>query len=462
MSVSENIKHVYFLGIGGIGMSAVARYFQSKGAQISGYDKTRNAFTAGLEKEGFQISYDDDPEKLPHWILDENNALVVYTPAIPADNKIYRFFMANRVGMHKRSEVLGMISENAFTIAVGGTHGKTTTSTMIAYMLHHCGVGFTAFLGGIATDFGSNYIRKDGALPACTKGKNIMVVEADEYDRSFLQLKPDIAVVTSTDPDHLDIYGLHEEVRKSFLDFLYRIKESGLAILNERVKLDYNGNSLTYGQIHSADVKYSDVQVQDGRFRFRYESGEVSFETENALPGFHNVENATAAITACLQLGISADILAEACKLFQGVKRRFETIYRDERYTVIDDYAHHPEELKACIRSVRELYPDRKITGIFQPHLYSRTRDFADEFADALDMLDQCWLLDIYPARELPIEGINSEFLALKMKNRVRLLAKEDVVKNLSDEKPELLLLLGAGDIDQLVKPVRAFYEKHT
>lgn len=459
MSISENIRVVYFLGIGGIGMSAIGRYFKSQGMKVCGYDKTRTPFTAKLESEGFDISYVDNPDHIPPSVFNHENALVIYTPAIPPDNKIYRSLIAAKVNIYKRSEVLGMISHEAFTIAVGGTHGKTTTSTMVAYMLQQCGVGFTAFLGGISTDFNSNYIQQTGSVPELTGGRNIMVVEADEYDRSFLQLSPDIAVVTSVDPDHLDIYGMHEEVKRSFLEFLYRVKENGKAVVNERVDLNYTGSIITYGRGQHAEARYADVHVSEGRFCFRYESPGVSFETENALPGFHNVENATAAIAVCLQLGLPADRLAEACRSFKGVKRRFETVYRDERYIVIDDYAHHPEELKACIRSVRELYPNRRMTGIFQPHLYSRTRDFAGEFAEALDMLDECWLLDVYPARELPIEGINSEFLALKMKKSARLLAKEDVIRHLRENKPELLVTLGAGDIDRLIDPIRELYE---
>ncbi len=457
MNISE-LKTAYFLGIGGIGMSAIARYFKAIGIDVHGYDKTRNEFSKQLESEGFIIHYSEDIEAIPAEVISGENSIVIYTPAVPKDNKEFKFIAAKKIPMYKRAEVLGMISRNCYTIAVAGTHGKTTTSSMIAHMLNESGVNFTAFLGGISSNFNSNYFHKEDGVSLFTQ--NIMVVEADEFDRSFLQLSPDIAIVTSTDADHLDIYGEAEEVKKSFVEFVNKLQHNGIAILNDQLDLEYNGNCIRYGKEGDSAAQYSAIKIEDHHFCFDYNLKSNSARIINALPGFHNIENACAAITACLSLKLPLKPLVEAAGNFKGVKRRFETIFSNEQYTVIDDYAHHPTELRACINSVKELYPDKKLTGIFQPHLFSRTRDFADDFAAALDLLDTCWLLDIYPARELPIEGINSEYLAFKMQKNPLLMAKENVLKNLQVEKPELLLIVGAGDIDQLIKPIKELYEK--
>jgi UDP-N-acetylmuramate--alanine ligase len=457
MNIGE-IKTAYFLGIGGIGMSAIARYFKAIGMDVHGYDKTRNEFSKQLESEGFVIHYSENTEAIPANVISGEDSIVIYTPAIPKDHKEFKFFASKKIPIYKRAEVLGMISRNCYTIAVAGTHGKTTTSSMIAHMLNESGVNFTAFLGGISSNFESNYFHKEDGVSLFTQ--NIMVVEADEFDRSFLQLSPDIAIVTSTDADHLDIYGEAEEVKKSFVEFVHKLQYNGIAILNDQLDLDYEGNSIRYGMEADSAAKYSAIKIENHHFCFDYSFKNNSARVLNALPGFHNIENACAAITACLCLKLPLRPLIEAAANFKGVKRRFETVFSNEQYTVIDDYAHHPTELRACIKSVKELYPDKKLTGIFQPHLFSRTRDFADDFAHALDLLDTCWLLDIYPARELPIEGINSEFLALKMEKNPFLMAKESVLKNLQIEKPELLLIVGAGDIDQLLKPIKELYEK--
>lgn len=457
MNINE-IRTAYFLGIGGIGMSALARYFKAIGMDVHGYDKTRNDFTRQLESEGFIIHYTEDIDAIPEAVLSKTNSIAIYTPAIPADHKELKYLQVKGIDLYKRSQVLGMISKGSYTIAVAGTHGKTTTSSMIAHMLNECGVSFTAFLGGISSNFGSNYVRKDNGVDLFDQP--LMVVEADEFDRSFLQLSPDIAIVTSTDPDHLDIYGSHEDVINSFRSFLGKLHTNGTAILNERVAIETDKNTLHYGFSTSMDVYCSDIMVKDHHFKFMYNNGDIHAEVRNALPGFHNVENATAAITACLCLKLPLHLLVKACAGFLGVKRRFEYIVNTDKHIVIDDYAHHPSELSACILSVKELYPGRKLTGIFQPHLFTRTRDFADGFAHALDLLDECWLLDIYPARELPIEGVNSEMLALKMVKNPLLISKPNVLKHLKDDKPELLLILGAGDIDQLIQPIRELYEE--
>lgn len=454
----KQIKTAYFIGIGGIGMSAIARYMLSEGIAVYGYDKTRNDFTIQLESEGFHIHYNDHIDHIPEAVKTRQDAIVIYTPAIPKDNKIFKWLNQHQIRLYKRAEVLGIISKNTYTIAVAGTHGKTTTSSMVAHLLNTCNVNFTAFLGGISSNFNSNYIQKRNGKSLFAK--DIMVVEADEFDRSFLHLHPDIAIVTSTDADHLDIYGEAIEVKKSFQMFVDQVDPNGYSIINDTLDLHANSKNILYGSSLIADAKLQKVQVKDHQFHFDYSFDSAAVHVVNALPGFHNVENATAAITACLCLHLPLAELIKACASFKGVKRRFEYVVNLPNKVVIDDYAHHPTELKACINSVRELYPNHKITGIFQPHLFSRTRDFVDDFAASLDLLDECWLLDIYPARELPIVGVNSEYLALKMQKNPLLMVKDNVLKHLQQEQPELLLILGAGDIDQLVKPIKDIYEK--
>jgi len=453
----KDIKIAYFIGIGGIGMSAIARYFNAIGIAVYGYDKTQNDFTNQLSAEGFNIHYHEAINLIPKEMIDSpENTIVIYTPAIPPNHAELVYLKNKGIKLHKRAEVLGIISHNSFTIGVAGTHGKTTTSCLLAHVLNECGVNFTAFLGGISSNFESNYVHK-------TDGKNlfekpITLVEADEYDRSFLQLSPNIAIVTSTDADHLDIYGAADEVKKSFQDYVYCLEKNGTAIVKYGLNLSSTNQLITYGGNAKANVKYIDVNIVNHQFEFTYTYKKQSIKIVNGIPGFHNIENATAAITACLLYGIPLLEIANAINTFKGVKRRFEYIINTEKYVVIDDYAHHPTELIACVNSVKSLYPNKKLIGVFQPHLYSRTRDFADEFAAALDLLDECWLMDIYPAREQPIEGINSEFLAFKMNSKVRLMSKPNILKNIEEEKPKLLLILGAGDIDQLIKPIKNLY----
>ena len=455
----KDIKTAYFLGIGGIGMSAIARYFKAIGIHVHGYDKTRNDFTRQLEEEGFDIHYFENIESIPEEVKNGVKSIVIYTPAIPKDNTELQFFVQKSIRLYKRAEVLGILSANAYTIAVAGTHGKTTTSSMIAHILNECGINFTAFLGGVSTNFNSNYFHKTDGISLFDKP--VVVVEADEFDRSFLHLKPNIAIVTSTDADHLDIYGEAEEVKRSFQEFVDCIRKDGVALINDLLDLHTEGELVTYGKTDNAMAQYSEVKVINHQFCFQYKNQSHAFEVRNALPGFHNVENATAAITAAMHMQLPLKLIVGACASFKGVKRRFEYVFNSQDKVVIDDYAHHPTELVACITSVRELYPKRKITGIFQPHLFSRTRDFADDFAAALDLLDECWLMDIYPAREMPIEGINAEFLAIKMQKNPLLISKENIIKKLEEQQEELLVILGAGDIDQIVKPIRAIYEKN-
>jgi len=375
----------------------------------------------------------------------DEGTLVIYTPAIPKDSAIVGFFQKRGFELFKRSQVLGLISKGKYTVAIAGTHGKTTTSTMVAHILKDSGKDCSAFLGGIASNYNSNVLY----------GKNdIVVVEADEYDRSFLTLYPDIAVITSMDADHLDIYGDHQHLTDSFKMFASQIKEGGVLIHKQGLPLD---TGYTYSINDPADAIALNIRIEDGSFYFDFRNINTDIkDIQLGIPGFHNVENATAAIEASLRLGVKPDAIKSALASFRGVHRRFEYIVKTSQHVYIDDYAHHPEELRAAINSVKKLYPDRKLVTIFQPHLFTRTRDFADGFAEVLDMTDELILLDIYPARELPIEGVDAEMILSRM-NLVnkRKLTKQQAIDAIANEKPALLLTVGAGDIDQLVEPLK-------
>ena len=443
----QNIKRVYLVGIGGIGMSGLARYFHHLGCVVCGYDKTQTDLTNELKKEGIQISFEDRADLVPMSFHNpDESTLVIFTPAIPKDSAILNFFKKQGFELFKRSQVLGLISKGKYTVAIAGTHGKTTTSTMVAHILKDSGKDCSAFLGGIASNYNSNVLY----------GKNdIVVVEADEYDRSFLTLYPDIAVITSMDADHLDIYGDHSHLTDSFKMFASQIKEGGVLIHKQGLPL---ATGYTYSIKDAADAIALNIRIQDGSFYFDFRNANTDIKNiQLGIPGFHNVENATAAIEACLRLGVKPDAIKAALTSFRGVHRRFEYIVKSPEHIYIDDYAHHPEELRAAINSVKKLYPDRKLVTIFQPHLFTRTRDFVDGFAEVLDMTDELILLDIYPARELPIEGVNSEMILnlMKLTNK-RKLSKQDAIEAIKNEKPALLLTVGAGDIDQLVEPLKA------
>jgi UDP-N-acetylmuramate--alanine ligase len=442
----SNIKQVYLVGIGGIGMSGLARYFNHMGCMVCGYDKTSTHLTDELEREGMKIVFEDKVELIPAEFHQPDKAtLVIFTPAIPKDSLILNFFKDKGFDLQKRSQVLGILSKGLFCVAVAGTHGKTTTSSMIAHVLKSSGKDCAAFLGGIASNYNSNVLF----------GKsNIVVVEADEYDRSFLTLHPDVAVITSMDADHLDIYGDHSHLTDSFKQFASQLKEGGKLIHKKGLPLDTGS---TYSIKEEADVMAKNVRIENGSFWFDFDNGTVAIkDIELGIAGTHNVENATAAIQAALYVGCAPDAIKAALVSFRGVKRRFEYIVKTAKHIYIDDYAHHPEELRAAISSVKKLYPNKKLTTIFQPHLFTRTRDFADGFAEVLSMSDELLLLDIYPARELPIEGVTSTMLLDKMelKNK-RLISKSDVVALIAAEQPELLLTVGAGDIDTLVEPLK-------
>lgn len=442
----DHIKQVYLLGIGGIGMSGLARYFNHLGCEVRGYDRTESELTQALVAEGIAVSYVDDPDLLPAiYTVPSEETLLIYTPAVPQDLKLKNLLLDKGCKLFKRSEVLGIISASRFTIAVAGTHGKTTTSTMIAHVLKDTGYDCSAFLGGISTNYNTNVLYGNN---------NVVVVEADEYDRSFLTLHPNIAVVTSADADHLDIYGSERELLESFKLFMGKVVEGGTSIVKQG--LPFVGN-MSYSNGIKSDAYAEHIRVEDGEFYFDYIAGEIVLrDIQLGIPGIHNVENAVAAITVALKLAIEPEKIKIALSRFAGVKRRFEFVVRQEDTVYIDDYAHHPEELKAFLLSMKKLYPSRKLTVIFQPHLYSRTRDFVDGFADVLALADELLLMEIYPARELPIEGVTSSWLLDKiaLKNK-RVVQADEVVKIVDDERPELLVTVGAGDIDRLVKPLK-------
>ena len=427
-------------------MSGLARYFHHLGCVVCGYDKTSTDLTNDLHNEGIQVIFDDRIDWIPYSFQSPDaSTLIIYTPAIPKDSAILNFFKDNGFGLYKRSQVLGIISQGMFTVAVAGTHGKTTTSTMVAHILKDSGNDCSAFLGGLSSNYNSNVLY----------GKNnVVVVEADEYDRSFLTLHPDVAIITSMDADHLDIYGDHSHLTESFKLFASQIKPGGTLIHKKGLPLD---TGFTYAVEGEADATASNIKIENGDFYFDFKNSNTSVTNiRMGIAGTHNIENAVAAIEACLILKVDADAIKSALGSFRGVHRRFEYIIKNENQIFIDDYAHHPEELKAAIKSVKKLYPNKKLTTIFQPHLFTRTRDFADGFAEALDLSDELIMLDIYPARELPIEGVNAEMILQRMKlGNKRLSSKQTVVNEIKAEKPELLLTVGAGDIDTLVQPIK-------
>ena len=446
----QNIKRVYLIGIGGIGMSGLARYFAHLGCIVCGYDKTATALTDQLHNEGIRVVFDDRDEWIPLSFKNPDpSTLIIYTPAIPRDSAIYNYFRDNGFELLKRSQVLGLISKTKFTVAVAGTHGKTTTSCLLAHILKDSGKDCSAFLGGIASNYGTNVLFGNN---------DIVVVEADEYDRSFLTLYPNIAIITSMDADHLDIYGNHDQLTESFIQFASQIKDRGTLIFHEDLPLT---SGITYSAKGPADVRGLNVHVKDGDFYFDFKNDDVEIkDIKLGIAGLHNVENATAAIEAALLIGVDPQLIKNALASFKGVKRRFEYIVKSKEHIYIDDYAHHPEELRAAISSIRKLYPGKKLTTIFQPHLFTRTRDFADGFAEVLDLSDELIILDIYPAREMPIEGVNAEMILERMKlwNK-RKCGKQETVDLVQIEKPELLLTVGAGDIDQLVQPLKSALE---
>lgn len=437
-------------------MSAIARWFHINGYHTAGYDKTPTALTATLEKEGLEIIFEDSVSALPAGFTDAENTLVVFTPAIPKDSELLHYFRSNGFPVKKRSEILGLLAARMKTIAIAGTHGKTTTSSMTAHIIRSSGTNCAAFLGGITVNYNSNFLLNE---PEEDMSRVICVVEADEFDRSFLTLFPHVAVVTSTDADHLDIYGNHNELLSSFQGFADQIDRNGVLFLRQGLSLRGPEHTYSYG-LGTGVCSAENIRIENARFVFDLHTPDVRIENICLrIPGFHNVENAVAASAAALAVGITPEQVRDGLNTFKGVKRRFEYILEGER-TYIDDYAHHPSEITAFLRSVRALYPDRQLTAVFQPHLFSRTRDFAAEFAQSLALADTIYLLDIYPARELPIDGVDSAMLLEKIPAAGKhLVNRDDLLARIAASPPELLVTIGAGDIDKLVSPIKSILQ---
>ncbi len=458
----KNIKTAYFLGIGGIGMSAIARYFNHLGIKVMGYDKTPTALTNELIKEGIDIHFEDNIEIAINYQLSTDNCLVVLTPAIPANHQEWAWFKSKGFEILKRSQVLGLISQNQQTIGVAGTHGKTTTSTLIAHILKQSTVDCSAFLGGISTNYNTNLLLANQPINQSTN-QPIVVIEADEFDRSFLTLYPTIAIITSTDADHLDIYGEHNELKKSFLDYTNRLVNGGTLIIKKELDLinDVTVNYITYSIESEADVYAKNILITKGNYTFDllYKETEIN-NLQLGIPGLHNVENAVAASAACLMSGVTELELRAALIGFKGVKRRFEYIIKSDSQIYIDDYAHHPEELRAIISSVKNMFPANEIVVAFQPHLFTRTRDFVAGFAESLSIANEVYLLDIYPARELPIEGITSKIIFDKITSKKHLVTRNELLEAVKTNQPKVFLTLGAGDIDLLINSIKEILEK--
>lgn len=456
-----NYKLYYFLGIGGIGMSALARYFNHYQKTVDGYDKTASTLTNELKSEHIKIHFNEDVEYVKSLFSNykKEEILVIYTPAIPKEHSEYQYILENGFQILKRSQVLGEITKQFKTIAIAGTHGKTTTTTLVTHLLKSAGIDCYAFLGGISQNYHTNLI-----LGNSDNKEAYVVVEADEYDRSFLTLSPFISVITSVDADHLDIYGDAHVMHETYTQFASQVKDGGTLIVKKNVDNDLNIKNKRLLYSLNLDTEYSadSIQIIDGEFCYNINSPiETINQVAIGLPGLHNVENSIAAVAVAQQLGIKGEVINKALRSFKGVKRRFDYRVKSKSVVYIDDYAHHPEELKAAITAAQQLYPHKKVTGIFQPHLYTRTRDFADGFAESLDLLDECILLEIYPARELPIQGINSQMLLDKMKLKNKyIIKKEEVVSFLKTHPVEVVMTLGAGDIDTLVEPIEELLKK--
>lgn len=457
MKQFDNITTVYFLGIGGIGMSALARYFKHMECRVAGYDRTRTDLTRELEEEGIDIHYTDTGTEVAIYLGQPENTLVVWTPALPADHKELNWIRAHGYELWKRSRVLGFICENYPTLAVAGTHGKTTVSTMVTSILQTTPARCGAILGGVSRNFGTNLLLPDNH-------QQWMVTEADEYDRSFLQLSPDIAIITAMDADHLDIYGAVDTMQEAFVAFAQKTRNQGKILVHRRVAAKLQGKLpegvalLTYALEPGSDFFASGLTLDESSrcYRFRLCTPEgMTPEIEMTYPGIVNVENGVAAGAAAWLAGAAPNEIQAGLEGYLGVRRRFDLRFKGTRTIYIDDYAHHPEELRAFINSVRLLYPGRRITGIFQPHLFTRTRDFIDEFARSLELCDQIALLPIYPARELPIPGITSELLLSKIQSaHKQMLEKSAILDYITHHQPEVLLTMGAGDIDVFVQPI--------
>jgi UDP-N-acetylmuramate--alanine ligase len=448
---------IYFLGIGGIGMSALARWFMKSGLKVSGYDRTSTVLTHELEQEGMAIHFNDDVQAIPQEVrANKEQTLVIFTPAIPKDHIEYNYLKDNGYTILKRSEVLGLITKSYRTIGVAGTHGKTTTSSMIAHILKFAKKNMVAFLGGITTNYESNLIMEGEVGP-----DTIVVVEADEFDRSFLRLFPETAVITSADPDHLDIYGDHDSMIVSFREYVKQIKQNGVLIIHESIadRLASDATHITKSIYSMSRGQFfaGNITAHSGFFEFDLCGfGPANERIRLGVPGFHNVENAVAASIAAHQYGVSIAQIKAALESFKGVKRRFEFVVKGQKTMYVDDYAHHPTEIEAFLRSMKSMYPRRKLTVVFQPHLFTRTRDFAEGFASSLSIADELVLMDIYPARELPIPGVDSDMIFKNVTSKVKIrCGKADLMQKLEALDIDVIATVGAGDIDTFVQPIK-------
>lgn len=439
--------NIYFIGIGGIGMSALARYFYVNNKHVGGYDKAPSEITDSFLQMGMDINFSDNLTSINPVFKNPNKTLIVYTPAIPQDHKVLSYYKANGFNVLKRSEVLGLVTQHTFCLAVAGTHGKTTTTSILGHLMHECDVPLTAFLGGVSENYSSNFI---------LKGTKVSVVEADEFDRSFLTLSPDFACITSMDADHLDIYGDIAQLQKSFVDFTKNIKTNGKLFVKNGLPLQ----GITYGIEDDADYSIQNIKIEHGTYVFDIKTPKQLFKNlKFNLPGRHNLSNALVAFAMAIEYGCSYQSLEEALASYKGVKRRFTYHIKTDDFVLIDDYAHHPTEINAVHQAVREMYPNKKILIIFQPHLYSRTRDFAEDFAKSLSQFDALLMLAIYPARELPIAGVTASWLLEKVtiKNK-QLVEKNELVSKIQDSKAQVVLTIGAGDIGAEVKNIKKQY----
>ncbi len=440
----SSIHNIYFVGIGGIGMSALALYFNATNKYVAGYDKTKTSITDNLKNQGVKIHFEDLVTNIDDRFLNPDTTLVVYTPAIPKSHKELTYFRNNHFTIRKRSEVLGMITENTFCFAVAGTHGKTTTTSILGHILNETDVALTAFLGGISENYNSNLI---------LNGNDVTVVEADEFDRSFLTLSPNLACITSMDADHLDIYGTADALIESFKAFTKKIKPNGKLFVRNGLPL----KGITYGIEEDADYSAQNIRIENGHYVFDVKTPlETINNIQFNLPGRHNLSNAIIALAMAVEYGRPPEQLAEALASYKGVKRRFTYQIKTNELVYVDDYAHHPSEIKAVYNAVREMYPGKQVLAIFQPHLFSRTKDFANEFAESLQQFDEVLLLDIYPARELPIPGITSEWLLDKINNpNKKLISKSEIISEIQKSEATIILTLGAGDIGEEVKHIK-------
>ncbi|CAG5008728.1 UDP-N-acetylmuramate--L-alanine ligase [Dyadobacter sp. CECT 9275] len=451
-------KYIYFVGIGGIGMSALARWFKANGFAVAGYDKTSTHLVKTIESEGITVTLEDEIGTIPDTFkADPALTLVVYTPAVPVDHKQMNYFRDHNFMILKRSQVLGMLTRNLRTVGVAGTHGKTTTSSMVAHILRSAGVNSTAFLGGITQNYETNLLLNEATDKL---GEVICVVEADEFDRSFLTLFPEIAIVTSTDADHLDIYGKHEAVLDSFKEYVSQVEDGGILFMRHGLQIADATKAKVYTySLDEGDYYASGIHIEKARFVFdlNYPGGSID-RIAMKIPGFHNIENSIAASAVALYLGVSPAEIKLALESYKGVKRRFEYQVESPEHIYIDDYAHHPAEIEAFLSSVRALYPGRHITAIFQPHLFTRTRDFADGFAKSLSLADRLILMEIYPARELPIPGVNAQMILDRVETGdKKIVVKEHVVEAVKAIETDILVTIGAGDIDTLVLPLKEY-----